>query len=384
MKKALLLSLVLISNMALAETKVNFSGDAYVKGYFKNSTGKTGDQAFNQMFRLNLDAQADENLSLKAGLILSGNTWEGDNHTTNAVGGTHEDGVGGGDTTRLDTASLHYLKNGWLFSAGRMAITSPGSFLTSDDRRDRLQLIKFVENGMWAFVYDKRKEGTIANGYDDANMYSINFYGKTESFNYALQTGYFTSKNVNANYLKDTKQFTPQIDGKMLGLDYAAYYTLLYKGKPGTLYYGTHHSLALVLGKDFETFKVQLLSAHTQRGGLIASGFDTFSSVINNSPDHNQSSIRLGTIGLGLGTFQKNEHFTALKLTAPIGSDLVGSASFGRGNFYVTKVSALKNESVVDATLKYKLSKNLSLDSKYGRLLSQKVHGGSLALNAQF
>jgi hypothetical protein len=184
MKKTMFIALSLLSSVAMAETKFNFSGDAYVKGYFKNKFSPDKERGFNQFFRLNADAKVDENLTIKTGLVLSGNTWEGDVHTAGttgsnvSLGGTNEDGTGNGNITHLDHAQIDYAKDGWITSVGRMAVTSPGSFLTSDDRRDRVQVLKiFPSYDVLALIYDKRYEGIKTNSKDDMDMYSINYYG---------------------------------------------------------------------------------------------------------------------------------------------------------------------------------------------------------------
>ncbi len=70
MKTLLCLLVVLFAFNTHAETKLTYSGDAYVRGYFKNSSGPSGNQGFNQFFRFNVNAKPDENLSIKVGAIL--------------------------------------------------------------------------------------------------------------------------------------------------------------------------------------------------------------------------------------------------------------------------------------------------------------------------
>lgn len=388
MSKALLLALSFICLTAQAETKLNFSGDAYVRGYFLKGTGPDHTQAFNQFFRLNLDAKPDEFLTVKAGLVLAAESWQGDTHTAiptpgaTAIGGTNEDGTGNGNVTHLDHAFIQYSKEGWITSVGRHAVTSPGGFLTSDDRRDRIQLLKFHGTGVWALVYDKRSEGSLANNRDDLNMYSLNYYGSAPLFKYALQTGYWKASNKSS--LDNIKQFTPQLNGQIFGIDYNLYYTILWGGS--TLYKNDHHSAALRLTKDLEVVKIDYQSIFTKRGGLIAGGFDTLSSVINNNPDHNQSSIKLRNIGQGFGIVKKDESVHMLKFSKSITTEL--SASLGAGWAKILSASAgtvIEKNTILDATAKYAFSKNLNLVGAYGKFFGDnKDHAGSLTLNANF
>lgn len=384
MKKTMFIALSLLSSVAMAETKFNFSGDAYVKGYFKNSTGPYGTSAFNQLFRLNADAKVDENLTVKTGLVLSGNTWEGDTHSTDAVGGTHEDGFGKGDTTRLDHAQIDYAKDGWITSVGRIAVTSPGSFLTSDDRRDRIQVLKISPSyDVLALIYDKRSEGTLANSRDDLDMYSVNYYGTFGAYKYAMQTGYWRAKNPTTFSLDNIKQITPQLSTTLVGINLDFYYTILWGGTK--IYKKDHHAAALKLSKDLEMVKVEYQSMLTKDGGLVAGGFDSLSSIINNSPDHNQSSIKLRTVGFGLGTKNLDEYLHMVRFSKAVMSDLTLSLSAGVAKLYASTTAKAEKNTVLDATAKYDFSKSLALNAKYGKFFGDnKDHAGSLSLNANF
>lgn len=393
MSKYLLIALALIGLNAHAETKMNFSGDAYVRGYFLNGTGPDKTQAFAQFFRLNLDAKPDDHLTIKTGLVLAGENWEGDNHakttTGTAIGGTNDDGTGNGNITHLDHAVIDYNKDGWITSVGRMPVSTPGYFLTSDDRRDRVQVLKILNNNnVIAVVYDKRSEGTLNNSRDDLDMYSVNYYGMTPDFKYALQTGWWYSKKfaagANLVNLDNVKQITPQIEGKLLGIDYHLYYTIVWGGS--AVYKNDHHAAAARLTKDLNLATVDYEGTFTKRGGLIAGGFDTLSSVINNSPDHNQSQIKMRSIGFGLGVTKKDEYVHMVKISKAFTQEF--SASIGAGRTHVLTAVAgntIEKDTVLDATAKYAFSKNLNLAGAYGKFFGDnKDHAGSLTLNANF
>lgn len=396
MIKALLCLLVLFAFTAHAETKINYTGDAYVRAYFRNSTGPQGTQAFNQFFRFNVNVRPDENLAVKVGAVLSSNTWEGDNHKSIAaggtsIGGTNDDGFGSDNVTRLDHAVIEYTKNNWITSAGRHAVISPGSFLTSDDRRDRIQVIKIRDNyDVVAFAYDKRAEGALNNSRDDVDMFSLNYYGAFTGYKYALQTGYWISKKFdpttsafNSINLDRVKQVSPQIEGKLGPVDMSFYYTLLFGGD--VLYKNDHHAAALKLSHDFEIVKIEVQSMVVKNGGLIASGFDSLSSIVNNSPDHNNSSIKLKTIGFGLGNKHADEALHMLRISKVFSEEFMASIGGGWGEFYNTATTPLQQNSVVDATAKWTISPNLGLLGAYGHFFGDnKDHAGSLTLKAAF
>ena len=398
MKTLLCLLVVLFAFNTHAETKLTYSGDAYVRGYFKNSSGPSGNQGFNQFFRFNVNAKPDENLSIKVGAILSSNTWEGDNHKSisaggTAIGGTNDDGFSNDNVTRLDHAVIEYSKNNWITSVGRHAVTTPGSFLTSDDRRDRIQVIKIRDNyDAIAFAYDKRAEGSLTDGRDDLDMYSLNYYGAFSemTYKYALQTGYWSAKKYNALTsgfnsvnLDGVKQVSPQIEGKLAGVDFNFYYTLLFGGT--AVYKDEHHAAALRLAKDLEVLKIEVQSMVTRDGGLIASGFDSLSSIVNSSPDHNQSSIKLKTVGFGLGAKQADESLHMLRLSRAFTTDFSATIGGGYGEFYNTATTPKRKNTVADATAKYNISQYLTLVAAYGRFFGDdEDHAGSLTLKAVF
>jgi hypothetical protein len=394
MFKALVLALSLAGFQAFAETKFNISGDAYVRGYFLNGTGPAQTQAFAQFLRVNADAKTDEHLTLKTGLVLAAENWEGDTHSTYSTGGLNESqasgvSLGKGNTTHLDHAVIEYSKDSWVYSAGRHAVSTPGCFLTCDDRRDRIQVAKLMANyDLFAFAYDKRYEGTLNNGKDDTDMITLAYYGSIPMFKYALQFGYFhQTKNLLAPVIKsldNIKQFTPQISTNIMGVDLNAYYSVLWGGSE--LYVDTHHSTAIRLTKDFGLAKLDYQSIFTVKGGFIATGFDSLSSIINNNPDHNQSLISLRSIGSGLGNTAGDESVHMIKISKNITNDFSASVGGGIAKVLPTFASTkLESNTVLDATAKYTVSSNLNLAAAYGTFLGDNEdHAGSLTLNANF
>ena len=341
MKKTMFIALSLLSSVAMAETKFNFSGDAYVRFYNINAhnVGTSSTQAFSQFFRLNVDAKPDEHLTIKTGLVLSGDNWNGDSSKPvslsgssiggSSIGGTNDNGSGNSSISHLDHAQIDYSNDGWITSVGRIAVSSPGNFLTSDDRRDRIQVLKiFPSYDVLAFVYDKRATGSITDKKDDLDMYSVNYYGSWNQFKYAFQTGYWRTKKFNSLgtnlyngvvNLDNIKQITPQLSTTLLGVNADLYYTILWGG---TAYYkDDHHSMALKLSKDLEVLNVEYETIVTRDGGLIAGGFDTLSSIINNSMDHNVSQTNIRNIGFGLGNKNADEYVSMLKFSKKFNND---------------------------------------------------------------
>jgi hypothetical protein len=143
--------------------------------------------------------------------------------------------------------------------------------------------------------------------------------------------------------------------------------------------------MALKFSKDFEIVKAELETIMTRNGGLIAGGFDSLSSIVNNNPDHNQSSIKLRNIGSALGAAGADEYMSMLKFSKAVMSDLTLSLGAGVAKFYVSAANMAEKNTVLDATAKYDFSKALALNAKYGKFFGDnKDHAGSLSLNANF
>jgi hypothetical protein len=207
---------------------------------------------------------------------------------------------------------------------------------------------------------------------------------------YAIQTGYWTARKYNAATsgfngvnLDNVKQFSPQLEGSLAGIDLNFYYTLLWGGS--AYYKKEHHAAALKLAHDFDIFKVEFQSMATLDGGLIAGGFDSLSSVVNNSPDHNQSSIKLRTIGFGLGNKEADDQLHMLRFSKVFSQEFSATIGGGYGVFYNTTSKKDEKNTLADATARYNFSQFLSLSVAYGRFFGDyEQHAGSLTLKALF
>ena len=209
-----------------------------------------------------------------------------------------------------------------------------------------------------------------------------------------MQTGYWVAKRYNAATsgleavnLDNIKQVSPQLSTNIAGINIDFYYTLLFGGS--ALYTKDHHAFALKLEKDLSVVKVEYESILTKNGGLVAGGFDTLSPVINNSLDHHQSSIKLKTIGFGLGRSSADEYSHMIRVSKAINNDLTVSLNGGIAKIYTwaftEAASTIEKDKVVGVTSKYAFSNHLNLEAAYGKFFGDnKDHAGSLTLNANF
>lgn len=365
----------LLSSFALfAQTQtpnqLTLSGDGFVRAVTKNRTGDAGDSSFNSYLRLKSAIKADEQVTVKFGAIYNSSTAQGDvRSATGSTSGTHH--VGNNENIRLDYAHFDYFKGEYFVSVGRQAVTSPGSFLTSDERRDRIAVAKFIGKDVLVVLYDKRAEGTTTNGRDDLDMYSVNYYGKMENLSYALQTGWFLQKQENSAgtlKLRDVKQFTPQLSYFADSFVVDAYYTIVGDGTGDAVYQDWHQSMAIKFTKDFPIVKFEILGALTLDGGLIASGFDTLSSVVNNNSFNYTSNTDLAYIGLSSGAKKADETLVMTKFSRDVMTDLEGSFGAGHLRHYSTTKGQIQNNIILDASLKYQVTKATHAKLNFGQL----------------
>lgn len=350
-----------------AAEQVTFSGDAFVRGYSKERIGDTADSGFNQFLRLKTTFKADENVNVKVGAIYASSTMQGDFRTAGTSGVHHLTN----ENIRLDFAHFEYVKDKLFVSVGRQIVSSRGGFLTSDDRRDRLAIARFIDQDVLVFLYDKRAEGTLTTALDDLDMYSVNYYGKKENWLYAIQTAYFNQKKpstTNVLKLRDVIQVTPEATyvGDNFSID--GYYTYVGQGTGDAIYQKDHHSLALKYTLNLPIVKMEAQVTATQDGGLVASGFDTLSSVINNSAFNYQSNINLINIGLASGAKKADETVTMTRFTKTIWSDLDLNLGGGYARTYQTTGGRLLNNTVLDAGFRYQVSKASFAKLNFGQL----------------
>jgi hypothetical protein len=130
-------------------------------------------------------------------------------------------------------------------------------------------------------------------------------------------------------------------------------------------FYPDHHHSFAIKGEyrfsDRFEFGTQLIMALD--GGLITDGYDTYSFVVNNSPDNNQSNTKLITMG-GLGTLSggdsADEHFLVARGRYFAGP-LTVSGVVGKAREYTGGTA--QDMMVYDIQAHYQYSKSLLLKS---------------------
>lgn len=367
----LLLALLPVNAANLLGVDVKVGGDAYVRGFSKDTNNQTKDQGFANLIRVKMDMITTDKIKVSTRTILSGDRWDGDG-VENAVKGNSTGTAAanaGGNSVRLDYGFIEVPLPGQVYArAGRQEANFSDCFNTCDSRRDRLLLMKFMGNFVPALVYDKRLEGTDTDAGDDADMYAAALFHIHPVHEWALL--YATWHNEGNDYfLNNVHNFSPYYKYKGENFKALAVYNWLGQGSEttsalGQLYPGHHHSFALKGEYRLsDRFEVGAQFIKTINGGLIAAGYDAYSFVVNNDPDNNRSNTRLVNMG-GLGTFnnddQIDEHFAVARVRSFIGpvtlSAVVGQARENIGG-------RQDDVMVYDAQVHYQYSKSLLLKS---------------------
>ena len=333
-------------------------GDGYVRGFSTKSNNGTKNQGYAQMLRLKMDLVTEDKIKVSTRTVLSGDQWAGDS-TNNTVTGNNDNGSGGNDV-RLDYGFIEVpFKDGWVARAGRQTANFSDCFNTCDDRRDRLLLLKFMGKFVPALVYDKRVEGSVANQGDDADMYAAALFYLDKVHEWALL--YATWFNDDDSYvLRHVHNFSPYYKYKGDKFKALAVWNWLGAGDRSSWYHGHHNSFALKGEYRFHNdFDISGQIIYSEDGGLITSGYDTYSFVVNSDPDNNRSNSRLVRLG-GFGTFtggaRDDEHFIVSRLRYFAGP-FTTSLAIGKAREYIAPTEF--DLMVYDLQVHYQYSKSL-------------------------
>lgn len=356
-------------------------GDAFVRGFSVTPNSNVKDQGYAQLLRLKLDLITEDKIKVSTRTILSGDRWKGDG-VENPVYGNSSPTNRGGNDVRLDYGYIEVpLPGNVIARAGRQEANFSDCFNTCDSRRDRLLLLKFMGNYVPALVYDKRVEGINAgnrpiggSGYSvsgrdsaDADMYAAALFHLHKTHEWALL--YATWFNDDESYvLNKVHNFSPYYKYKGESFKALVVYNWLGQGSETTgttavtrQFYPDHHHSFAIKGEYRLTDKWEFSSQFIMAldGGLITTGYDTYSFVVNSDPDNNSSNTRLITMG-GLGTLSggdnADEHFLVGRARYFVGPVTL-SAVVGKAREYVGGRD--QDMMVYDMQANYQYSKSL-------------------------
>lgn len=367
-----------------AETlKHTIGADAYVRR-FSNNPGKK-EEGFAQRIALKVDLEVDSKTKIKTQTILSGDQWNGDT-AGQAVSG-NSDNTAGGNPVRLDYGYIEtVLPNQVVLRAGRTTANFSDCFNTCDDRRDRLLLMKSYGKFLPVVLFDKRAEGEFNNSEDDRDMYAAALFHLDPTHEWALLYATWVSKNEN-DILKGVHNFSPYYKYRKGKLKALMVYNWLGQGTNQSIFYHHHHSYAIKVEYSlFGNLRFGAQAINSIDGGLIASGYDTYSFVVNNDPDHNRSNSKLVSLG-GFGTLTGNqvddEFFYVGRVSYDFNNQTTLNTTYGRAKEVVALKKSLMN--IYDLQLAHKYTKNIDFKFASAWIRGDRNEVASLfEMNAKF
>jgi hypothetical protein len=417
------LTLMTLGTSAWGEVEFDIGGDAYVRWFSRQNipldpngypgTNERKHQGFAQMARLKIDLVHEEGVALRTRTLLAGDKWSGDiieaggTRTlvrtppvgSNGVQGNTDDGRGGYNV-RLDYGFLEYRKLGWLFRAGRQESNWAECLTNCDDRRDRLLVLRPMWDGFVIAVYDKRKAGDYHSDSDDADMYGLAYLRYAGPLEYGVLLARW--ENPDKSYLlTGVNNISPYVKYRRGNFDSQVLANYVGQGSSKSSFPDHHYAYALRLGHqltDRWRFDTQTLQVH--RGGYLSIGYDTYLSMVNNNPEHNQSnqmSTYLGGLGNYLGFLDDKDHReylyslrTQYKATSKLTLGLAGGILRKHQpleTFKMTPDFKFIYETrnlhfrALDLTAHYQLTSNASLRANVGRLFGSTYNLSAAAIN---
>ncbi|ERS14339.1 hypothetical protein [Alloalcanivorax xenomutans] len=369
------------------------SSDAFDTGAAGTSETDTG---FGHLIRVKANfLDEDTGISVYTSVELAGDRWTGDNrgyNTTNAQGfntGSR------GDNVRLDLGYVQIPVGHTVFRVGRQATSYNNCFLVCDDRRDRLLMIQPLnKTTSMVLGYDRRSDTTPFANQDNGDMALLGVTGKlSDSWNAGL---------LYVQWMNNYEGVTPHPGGG--AAPYALNNVTLFSGYvtgglgdavKGTVGFNYFTNGNVETGADDQYFTDQSPSGYlrleggvgvvdwgvqyvlSRDGGLIAPGFDTYSSLINNNPDATQSANSMYTMGRTLGLKDMDEDLVIGKLTWNVTDKFAVTGAVGQLSVDTGTVD--DDSMVYDLQFAYQVNKALRTWLSVGMLEENKA--GLLAGN---
>ncbi len=291
---------------------------------------KTG---YNQLLRLKGALKNDDGVSLNFRLKLSDTNWEGDTHATNGMAGPYTNQAS--DLVSLDYGYVQFPLAGWTIRVGRQEANWGFNFLTSDDRRDRILALRKFGGVTVLGAMDKRQEGSLTNDKDDGDLVAAGAIGVTNGWLWGILPGYFygTKKTDGGGFaFSDIALISGFAKGKVGPVELMGTVNIVGGAPDGQGYFETTAESEFVrVGWSTGPVKLEGQLVGVQHGGLIAGGFDTFSTLINNNPDNMQSNTNVANIGSAAVTDvtdKLTQWLPAVRVTGKVGDKvtLMGAA----------------------------------------------------------
>ena len=350
------------------------------------SDASDADNGMAHLIRVKSDfLDEDTGISVHTSLELAGDRWSGDGRTYNTTSPQAFNPNNNGDNVRLDLGYLQIPMGHTVFRVGRQATSYNSCFLVCDDRRDRLLMIQpFSKELQVIALYDRRQDTTGFDNSDNGDQYGLAavskfggidasllllHYGKNDSGvtggnEYPLQANNAVSGYAGGNIgelAKLTVGFNLFMDGELQTAD------------PSNGQFFTDESLSQFLRLEGSAGIVDwgLQFAGAQDGGLISSGFDTYSSLINSNPESTASATSVYNMGQTFGVEDLDQQLIAGKATFNLTPKFSVTGAVGQldvDNPLIPGGGADDSSMFYDLELSYQVNKSLRTWFTYGVL----------------
>jgi len=403
-----------ISVPAVAQAAdVNFGAEFEVNGYsvdMDQGTNTDTFAGFQQRTLLTADMKGDGGVSFHTGVLLSGDTWSGDNHVTSsgnnaagqldAAGRTSVTDQGdGSDVVTMDYGYVQIPMLAGVVRAGRMKASWADCFLACDDRRDRIQYLTKLGNTTVFGLFDKRVEGMTNYSKDDGDMWLAGFVGNYAGWTAGSVFFYFAGNDntsgggAGTGYaLTDVYAVSPYVKGKAGPVDIEAAVNYFNGGSNstnspatnGAFFQSAGTSEFVRVGWGTGPIMVEGQVIAVQDGGLVDAGFDSFSSLIANSPSRDVSPtsvVGIGSAGLNDITDKLSQQFYAVRVTGNITDKwalvgAVGGFNYKNDSANVKAADIKGSGAFYDAQVHYMVTKNTTISATYGALTGDDIQAG--------
>lgn len=294
---ALAIAALLAAPAAHSAVAVDFNGEfeANAVNLDNDAPGQEDGRGILQLLRLGANIKLDDGVQIVTRMNLSNRQWRGDQ---SGIDGAYSPDAA--DNVTLDLGYLQLPLGPGILRIGRQESNWGNCFVSCDDRRDRIQYVTRLGGTNIGLGYDKRVEGEFGPG-PDADDDQTGYYGFAVG-----QLGPVVAGLLIYHLRYDDNAATPMRDGtvtlvspyfqtKVAGIDLSG--TFAYQNMdPGQGSMDDRLGAYLRAGYDFGVAKVEGQLVWTD-GYAPNQGFDSFSSMINNSPENKNSALSVENIG---------------------------------------------------------------------------------------
>ena len=319
---------IALASPAAFATDIDFGGDVDVRG-FSRDDGNDRASALDQRIRLQMAIDAGQGVEVHGRLNLLNDRLQGDDAGARGDGSDalnerpFTDSTRGNRNVELDYGYLRFPLFGGAVQVGRQVDNWNFDFTVSDDRRDRLSFIRRIGGVTMVAAYDRRQSEDQRLRALNGDQYQIALLGApTDDVEMGLAIAAFESGAGGTgdaiDELAARRGTSPGDDDFPTAFDErgALYVAPWITARHGDFRYTLGgHRIGGGRGDAFSQqtwggflrggfhftpeFSLEGQLVYGEDGTLVAPGFDTFSSLINNSPRNDRSATTIERLNLG-------------------------------------------------------------------------------------